>query len=142
MPDTLSKDRRSENMRRIRSKDMKPEMLVRKVSHRLGYRHRLHRKDLPGKPDLAYPGKRKVIFVHGCFWHQHADPECKISRRPKSNLGYWGPKLDRNVERDSANQAELRRVGWDYIIVWECEAREAMRGGTDNLEAKIRGFLQ
>jgi DNA mismatch endonuclease (patch repair protein) len=142
MPDTISKKRRSENMSRIRSKDMKPEMLIRKLSHRLGYRHRLHRKDLPGKPDLVYSGRKKVIFVHGCFWHQHDDTNCKISRRPKSNLEYWGPKLDRNVARDASNQAELQRMGWDYIIIWECEAREAMRSAQDDLETKMRKFLQ
>lgn len=142
MPDTISKERRSENMRRIRSQNMKPEMLVRKLSHRLGYRHRLHGKKLPGKPDLVYPGRRKVIFVHGCFWHQHDDPECKIARRPKSNLDYWNPKLDRNMERDAQNQAQLREMGWDYMIVWECEARDAQRSGTEALESKIRAFLQ
>lgn len=141
MPDTISKVRRSENMRRIRSQDMKPEMLVRKLSHRLGYRHRLHGKKLPGKPDLVYPGRRKVIFVHGCFWHQHGDPECKIARRPRSNREYWDPKLDRNMERDLQNQARLREMGWDYLIVWECEARAAQREGTEVLEPKIKSFL-
>ena len=129
-------------MRRIRSQGMKPEMLVRKVSHQLGYRHRLHGKKLPGKPDLVYPGRRKVIFVHGCFWHQHDDPECKIARRPNSNLGYWNPKLDRNMERDARNQVQLRETGWDYMIVWECEAREAQRKDTEALESKMRDFLR
>jgi DNA mismatch endonuclease (patch repair protein) len=120
---------------------MKPELLVRKLSHRIGYRHRLHNKMLPGKPDLVYPGRRKVIFVHGCFWHQHSDPECKIARRPKSNLEYWEPKLNRNMERDAENQAELRRIGWDYLIVWECETKAAQREGTEVLEAKLKKFL-
>ncbi len=141
MPDTISKDLRSENMRRIRSKGMKPELLVRKLSHQLGYRHQLHSKMLPGKPDLVYPGRRKVIFVHGCFWHQHSDPECKIARRPKSNLEYWEPKLNRNIERDAKNQAELQRIGWDHLIVWECETRMAQREGTELLEAKLKKFL-
>ena len=141
MPDKISEERRSENMRRIRSKDMKPEMVVRKLSHALGYRHRLHGKKLPGKPDLVYPGRKKVIFVHGCFWHQHGDPDCKISRRPKSNLEYWEPKLDRNVERDIQNQTALREMGWDYLVVWECETREAQRQGTEALESKIAKFL-
>lgn len=142
MPDNISKERRSENMRRIRSKDMKPEMVVRRLVHGMGYRYRLHRKDLPGKPDLVFPSRKKVIFVHGCFWHQHGDPECKIARRPKSNLDYWNPKLDRNVNRDAQNQAELREAGWEYLIVWECEAREALRNSTDLLEAKLRRFLR
>lgn len=141
MPDTISKQRRSENMRRIRSKDMKPEMIVRKLSHALGYRHRLHRKNLPGKPDLVYPGRKKVIFAHGCFWHQHGDPDCKIARRPKSRREYWDPKLDRNVERDQQNQTALQYMGWDYLIVWECETRQAQRQGTQKLEAKIKEFL-
>ena len=141
MPDTISKERRSENMRGIRSKDMKPEMLVRKLSYALGYRHRLHRKDLPGKPDLVYPGRRKVIFVHGCFWHQHEDLDCKISRKPKSNLEYWEPKLERNVRRDVENQAELREQGWEVLMIWECQCRAAQRGGTGDLEAKMKEFL-
>lgn len=124
MPDKISPERRAENMRQIRSKGMKPEMVVRSVSHHLGYRHRLHNKKLPGKPDLVYPGRKKVIFVHGCFWHQHGDPECKIARRPKSNLEYWNPKLDRNVERDQQNQAELRELGWNYTIIWECQTKD------------------
>lgn len=128
-------------MRAIKSKGMKPEMVVRKLSHRLGYRHRLHRKELPGKPDLVYPSRKKVIFVHGCFWHQHGDPACKIARRPKSNTEYWGPKLDRNMERDAADQAELHKMGWDWMIVWECEARDALRSGTEALESKLRRFL-
>jgi DNA mismatch endonuclease, patch repair protein len=86
-------------------------------------------------------GRGKVIFVHGCFWHQHDDPECKIARRPKSNLDYWGPKLDRNMECDKENQAKLRETDWDYFIVWECEAREAQRKGTDTLKVKIRRVL-
>lgn len=141
MGDRVTPEQRSENMRRIRSKGMQPEMTVRRLSHALGYRHRLHRKELPGKPDLVYPGRRKVVFVHGCFWHQHPDPGCKIARRPKSNLGYWGPKLDRNVERDTRNQAQLQEKGWEYMIIWECEAREAQAKGSDVLASKIRRFL-
>ncbi len=141
MPDTISKERRSENMRRIRSKGMKPEMLVRKLSHALGYRHRLHRKELSGKPDLVYPGRRKAIFVHGCFWHQHQDPGCKIARKPKSNLGYWEPKLERNVRRDVKNEEELRAAGWEVMTVWECQAREAQKLGSEKLAVRLRQFL-
>jgi DNA mismatch endonuclease (patch repair protein) len=82
-----------------------------------------------------------VIFVHGCFWHQHDDPECKIARRPKSNLGYWNPKLDRNTERDARNQEKLREMGWDYTIMWECECRDALRHGTGPLQAQLKEFL-
>lgn len=136
MADKITKERRSENMRRIRSKDMKPEMIVRKLVHGMGYRYRLHRKDLPGKPDLVFGPKKKVIFVHGCFWHQHDDPECKIARKPKSNNTYWDSKLQRNIERDAENQRKLKEMGWDVLTVWECEVREA-----GQLSQKISQFL-
>jgi len=99
--DKLTAERRSANMRAIRSKGTKPEMRVRRLIHTLGYRYRLHRKDLPGKPDLVFPGRRCVIFVHGCFWHQHAG--CREGRPPRSNSGYWTPKLSRTVERDATS---------------------------------------
>ena len=135
--DKLTPARRSENMRRIRSKGMEPELLVRKLVHRLGYRYRLHGKGLPGKPDLIFPSRRKVIFVHGCFWHQHSRKSCRITRVPKSNLGYWLPKLERNKRRDAQNRRKLRRLGWDYLVVWECQAgQEAM------LKKAIKGFLR
>jgi len=110
-------------MRRIRNKGMAPEMKVRRLAHNLGYRYRLHRKDLPGKPDLVFPGRRKVIFVHGCFWHQHQ--ECRDGRPPKSNQSYWQPKLERNTERDARVQAELAEAGWDVLVIWECETKDA-----------------
>ena len=121
--DKISTKRRSENMRRIRHKDMKPELMVRKLTHALGYRFRLHRRDLPGKPDLVFPGRKKVILVHGCFWHQH--PGCREGRLPGSNQGYWKPKLERNVERDAANLARLREEEWQTLVVWECETKDA-----------------
>ena len=102
------------------------------MAHGMGYRYRLHRKDLPGKPDLAFPGRRKVIFVHGCFWHQHACP--RGARSPKSSRDYWIPKLKRNKQRDAENQSRLREMGWKVLVIWECEmkesgcAREANRG--------------
>jgi len=111
---------RSANMRAIRSKDMLPELAVRSLVHKLGYRFRIHRSDLPGKPDLVFPARRKVIFVHGCFWHSH---ECKIAHVPKSNQGYWGPKLQRNRVRDSRNIDALKADGWKVHVVWECKAR-------------------
>lgn len=120
--DKLTQQRRSENMRRIKSKGMKPEMLVRRLVHRLGYRYRLHRKDLPGKPDLVFAPRRKAIFVHGCFWHVHED--CIDGRAPKSNQGYWGPKLARNIERDKANIAALENTGWLVLVIWECETKD------------------
>jgi DNA mismatch endonuclease (patch repair protein) len=138
MADTLTPARRSENMRRIKSKNMKPEMVVRSIAHGLGYRYRLHRRDLPGKPDLAFPARRKVIFVHGCFWHGHDDPACVDGRRqPKSNLDYWLPKLTRNRERDAAHAIALAGLGWSVLTVWECETRK-----TEALRQRIGGFLE
>lgn len=134
--DIVSPQRRSQNMRAIKSKDMKPEMAVRRLVHSMGYRYRLHRKDLPGKPDLVLPGKRKVIFVHGCFWHQHKDKACKIVRRPKSNKNYWNAKLERNQQRDIENQKKLVAMQWDYLIVWECQTKDL-----DKLSAIIKRFL-
>ncbi len=124
---------RSENMRAIRSKGMRPELAVRSMVHRLGYRYRLHKKDLPGKPDLVFASRRKVIFVHGCFWHSH---DCKISHVPKSNTSYWGPKLARNQQRDAAAQVALIEQGWRYLIVWECELDDAA-----SAMKKVIGFL-
>lgn len=117
--DKLSPERRSANMARIRSRDTSPELVLRKLIHGLGYRFRLHRKDLPGKPDLVFPSRRKVIFMHGCFWHQH--PECREGRVPGSRPEYWVPKLRRNQERDAASQSELALRGWRHLVIWECE---------------------
>jgi DNA mismatch endonuclease, patch repair protein len=133
--DALTPERRSENMRRIRSKGMKPELAVRRLVHGLGYRYRLHQKTLPGKPDLVFPSRRKVILVHGCFWHQHSDPTCKITRTPKSNTGYWGDKLKRNVERDSRHVQLLLAEGWEVLTVWECQI------GNAHLSKSIVRFL-
>lgn len=113
---------RSENMRRIRSKDTAPEMTVRKLVHSMGYRYRLHRKDIPGKPDLVFQGRRKVILIHGCFWHQH--PGCREGRPPKSNADYWLPKLERNTQRDKAALVQLNADGWDVLVIWECETKD------------------
>ena len=135
--DRVSPEIRSRTMRAIRSKDMKPELAVRRLVYGMGYRYRLHRHNLPGRPDLVFQGRRKVIFVHGCFWHQHADPACKIAHRPKSNREYWLPKLDRNVARDSEHRARLCELGWDSLVVWECQVR-AGRGIAD----RIRDFLE
>ena len=122
--DLLSPERRSENMRRIKSKGTKPEMAVRRLAHGMGYRFRLHRHGLPGRPDLVFPSRRKVIFVHGCFWHGHDDPACAAGRRkPKSNLDYWLPKLARNKARDAGNAAALAALGWSVMTVWECQLK-------------------
>ena len=136
MTDTVSAQRRSEIMSNIRAKGMKPEMSVRRIVHSMGYRYRLHRRDLPGKPDLVFARRRKVIFVHGCFWHQHADPACNISRRPQSNRDYWIPKLRRNVERDLEHQDFLRQLGWDVLVIWECNVKAG-----DDLIDEIKRFL-
>ncbi len=137
MADKLTPERRSENMRRIKSKHMKPEMLVRSIVHGMGYRYRLHRADLPGKPDLVFPGRRKVIMVHGCFWHGHDDPACVDGRRkPKSNLDYWFPKLARNKQRDREQEAKLENLGWSVLVVWECETRNQSK-----LAEQLREFL-
>ena len=120
--DKLSAERRSANMRQIRSENTAPELLLRKILHRLGYRFRLHRKDLPGKPDLVFPSRLKVIFVHGCFWHQHSG--CKEGRVPQSRREYWEPKLSRNQKRDAASQMCLEELGWRFLVVWECELKD------------------
>lgn len=140
MTDKLTPARRSENMRQIKSRDMKPEVAVRKLVHALGFRYRLHRKDLPGKPDLVFPRLKAVIFVHGCFWHQHpirANRKCLDSRLPKSNLDYWIPKLSRNQARDKANIKDLKDLGWRVLVVWECETRDL-----SHLQSKIIMFLE
>ncbi len=136
MIDKISQSRRSENMRRIRDRDTSPEMTVRRLTHSMGYRYRLRRKDLPGRPDLVFSGRRKVIFVHGCFWHQHPDPRCQDSRLPKSNTAYWTPKLRRNRERDQEHVQQLQAEGWRVLVIWECELKD-----TDQVVEKIRSFL-
>jgi DNA mismatch endonuclease (patch repair protein) len=122
--DKLTPERRSANMRQIRSQDTSPELTLRRVLHRLGYRFRLHRKDLPGKPDLVFPVRKKVIFVHGCFWHQH--PGCREGRVPGTRRDYWEPKLRRNQARDAASQAALLELGWKSLVIWECELKNSI----------------
>src|SRR5258705_10221520 len=121
MADTLSRKERSERMSRVRGRDTKPEMVVRRLVHRLGFRYRLHNRRLPGAPDLVFKSRRKAIFIHGCFWHRHPDPACKLARMPKSRLDFWRPKLEGNRERDLRHQSELETIGWRYLIVWEWE---------------------
>lgn len=133
--DTLTPEQRSERMRRIRSKDTKPELLVRRIAHGMGYRYRLHRRDLPGNPDLVFPKRGKIIFVHGCFWHRHGN--CRYTRWPKSKLEFWRPKLEANHRRDAANQRALRKMGWKVMVIWECQL-----GDVELLAAKLRLFLE
>jgi len=124
-------------MRRIKSRDTSPELAVRRLVHAAGYRYRLHRRDLPGKPDLVFGPKKKVIFVHGCFWHCHDDPACVDGRSPKSNRGYWGPKLTANKARDQRNTEALRAAGWDVLTIWDCEIKDSAQ-----LHNRIRKFLK
>ena len=127
MPDNLRPADRARCMSRIRSRHMRPERIVRSIVHRMGYRFRLHRRDLPGAPDLVLPRYHAVIFVHGCFWHWHPDPRCPIAGLPKSNLGYWRPKLTRNRLRDRGNAMALMAAGWSVLTIWECELRDLDR---------------
>jgi DNA mismatch endonuclease (patch repair protein) len=134
--DKLTAARRSENMRRIRSKNMKPEIVVRSAVHRLGYRFRLHAKELPGKPDIVRRRQKQAIFVHGCFWHLHPKAGCLDARVPKSNTSYWHNKLERNVERDKQATSLLKKAGWHVLVIWECETKDR-----EKLECKLRKFL-
>jgi DNA mismatch endonuclease (patch repair protein) len=119
MADSLTPSRRSENMRRIRAKNTKPEMIVRRLLHAMGYRYRLHAKELPGKPDVVFRLQKKAIFVHGCFWHQHS--VCPDGRLPGSKQEFWIPKLTRNVLRDKKQIEQLEEAGWRVLVVWECQ---------------------
>ncbi|WP_238375811.1 very short patch repair endonuclease [Ectothiorhodospira magna] len=121
-------------MSRVRSKDTKPEMRVRRLVHGMGYRYRLHRRDLPGCPDLVFPSRWAVIFVHGCFWHRHRG--CALARLPKSRVEFWEAKLEGNRLRDENNQRRLRELGWRVLIVWECQVADL-----EGTAEKIKGFL-
>ena len=122
MADILTIKERSERMRLIRFKDTKPEVIVRKMLFGMGYRYRLHSKNLPGRPDIIFYSRKKVIFVHGCFWHWHRG--CKLFRMPKSRPDYWFPKLTRNRMRDKKNYTMLRKLGFEYLVIWECQTRD------------------
>lgn len=118
MVDNLTPERRSRLMSRVRGKDTKPEMIVRRIAHKLGYRFRLHRRDLPGSPDLVFTGRKKVVFVHGCYWHRHG---CTKTTTPKTNTEFWQKKFDENVMRDNKNLRDLEELGWGTMVVWQCE---------------------
>ena len=137
MNDTLTPSQRSQRMRLIRSKNTTPELQVRRMIHALGFRYSLHRKDLPGKPDIVCSRLNCVIFVHGCFWHRHAASRCRLARLPKSRLDFWLPKLESNRLRDQKNLRGVRSRGWKILVVWECELRDKER-----IENKIRRFLE
>ena len=117
--DRISRERRSWNMSRIRGRDTKPEVAVRSVLHELGFRFRLHRKDLPGRPDIVLARHRAVMFVHGCFWHRHA--RCRFAYSPKSNIAFWSQKFRSNVVRDQRDRCRLQKLGWRVVVIWECE---------------------
>jgi DNA mismatch endonuclease (patch repair protein) len=136
MTDTLSPPERSERMARVRHKNTGPELKVRSLVHRLGYRYRLHGQGLPGKPDLVFAGRRAVIFVHGCFWHHHPDPSCKLARLPKSRADFWGPKLTSNHARDVRNRDLLLSAGWRVLELWECQLSDS-----NQVERTVTAFL-
>jgi DNA mismatch endonuclease (patch repair protein) len=128
MTDHLTKEKRSWNMSRIRSRDTHPEITVRSLLHKLGYRFRLHKKSLPGKPDIVLPKYKTVIFVHGCFWHRHKG--CKRCTTPTTNQKYWLPKFERNIVKDKENRKNLRKAGYASIIIWECEIKNMKKLST------------
>ena len=132
--DTLTKAERSQRMSLVKNKDTKPELFIRKLVHGLGYRYRLHGKILPGKPDLVFKSKQKVIFVHGCFWHLHS---CHSYKLPKSRKDFWLPKLEKNASRDRANKEALGQLGYEVLEIWECELKEV-----ETLKEKIINFLE
>jgi DNA mismatch endonuclease, patch repair protein len=124
-------------MRLIRSRDTSPELRVRRAVHRLGFRYRLHVKGLPGKPDIVFPRHKIAMFVHGCFWHRHPDPGCKLARMPKSRVQFWLMKLEGNQSRDKVQQQQLRDLGWRVLVIWECDTKKP-----ETLNAAIRKALE
>ena len=136
MKDPLTREERSKRMALVRATDTKPEMRVRKLVHSLGYRYRLHARDLPGRPDLVLRRRRKVIFVHGCFWHQH---NCQMgSRMPKTRIGFWREKLEGNKKRDAENERQLKKDGWSVLVIWECQTKPSR---LESLASRIISFL-
>ncbi len=133
--DTVTKEKRSAIMARVRGKDTLPEMRVRRLVTSLGYRYRLHRRSLPGCPDLVFPSRFRVIFVHGCFWHRHR--KCEMARIPKSRVAFWTEKLEGNRKRDRRSLTALRKLGWRVLVVWECELADEIR-----LRSRIYEFLE
>jgi DNA mismatch endonuclease (patch repair protein) len=136
MTDILTPQQRAERMSRVRGKDTKPELLVRRLVHGMGYRYRLHDKRLPGSPDLVFRSRRKVIFVHGCFWHRHPDPSCSKGRLPVSRREFWEPKLNGNQRRDERIMSDLHNDEWAVLVIWECECRRV-----EDLKTTLRTFI-
>lgn len=134
MTDVVSKEQRSRNMARIGGRDTGPEFVVRRAAHRMGFRFRLYRKNLPGTPDLVFPRHHLVVFVHGCFWHRHN--RCRFAYSPKSRVEFWTEKFKQNVTRDNRNQNALRDMGWRVLVIWECETRNIQ-----NVENRLRRYL-
>lgn len=132
---TITPEVRSQMMAAVKGKNTKPEIIVRKMLHAMGFRFRLHRKELPGRPDIVLPKYRTVVLVNGCFWHQH--PGCQMSRRPKSRPDYWEPKLDGNIQRDKKNRTELVKLGWRVITIWECELENP-----EEIAAKLKNLIE
>lgn len=136
MADIFKKQKRSQIMSHISGKDTKQEIAIRKIAHSLGYRFRLHKKELPGKPDIAFPKYKKVIFVNGCFWHGHKN--CTRSKLPVTHKKFWQRKIEGNIKRDRANYKALKKLGWSYLIIWQCSITKS---NTAKLEANISKFL-
>jgi DNA mismatch endonuclease (patch repair protein) len=134
--DVFPKEKRSQIMANIKGKDTKPEKVVRSLLHKMGYRFRLHRRDLPGNPDIVLPKYKKVIFVHGCFWHGHAG--CPRAKRPNTNKAFWNEKLTKNIDRDNRNQQKLKKLGWDYLIIWQCQIKKPKK---DQLRNQLEEYI-
>lgn len=133
MADNRTPESRSALMSRIGGRNTAPEFIVRRLLHSLGYRFRLHRRDLPGTPDIVFPSRRKIVFVNGCFWHAHG---CRIGRPPKSRLEFWGPKLEHNRTKDKRDKRALRALGWEVLTVWQCQTKSR-----NQLESRLLSFL-
>lgn len=136
MTDIFKKGKRSQIMSHISGKNTKPEIIIRKIVHSLGFRFRLHKKELPGKPDLVFPKYKKVIFVNGCFWHGHKN--CLRSKLPSTNKKFWEEKIEGNKRNDKSNKIKLKKLGWDYLVIWQCEIKKK---SAEKLKNKILKFL-
>ncbi|WP_083415253.1 very short patch repair endonuclease [Massilia timonae] len=130
----MNPEARSALMARIGSKNTKPELIVRKLVYSMGYRYRLHKKDLPGRPDIVFAARKKLIFIHGCFWHAHS---CKRGFKPKTNVEFWNAKLQRNIERDQETLSKLKSLGWQSLVIWECEIKDLTL-----VEKRVRSFIE
>ena len=136
MTDIFKKGKRSQIMSHISGKNTKPEIIIRKIVHSLGFRFRLHKEELPGKPDLVFPKYKKVIFVNGCFWHGHKN--CLRSKLPSTNKKFWEEKIEGNKRNDKSNKIKLKKLGWDYLVIWQCEIKKK---SAEKLKNKILKFL-